>query len=60
MAGPGAPPPWTAGGTALPGATTDGQWHGPFQLLELIAERIADAALQQAGDILIELAVLAP
>jgi hypothetical protein len=31
-----------------------------FQLLELIVDRIADATLQQAGDILIELAVLAP
>src|SRR6185437_15074256 len=33
---------------------------GSFQLLQLIADEVADAALQQSGDIRIELAVLPP
>ena len=33
---------------------------GGFELLELIVYPIADAALQQAGDVLVELAVLPP
>jgi len=33
---------------------------GGFELRELVVERIADAALQQAGDVRIELAVLPP
>jgi len=31
-----------------------------FQCLQLIVQGIADASLQQAGDVLVELAVLAP
>lgn len=44
-------------------AATDGKWHRPgsgFQLLGLIVESITDAALPQAGDVLIELTVLPP
>ena len=33
---------------------------GGFELFKLIAEAIADAALQEAGNVLVELAVLAP
>jgi hypothetical protein len=52
-----------ARGTAPCGATTDRhQRHGPlgFQLLDLIVDAIADAALQQASDVLVQLTVLPP
>lgn len=43
-------------------AVREGQWHSPeaecFQLLELVAEAIANRALQEAGDVRVELAVL--
>ena len=39
----------------------DGQWHCPlFQLLDLIIDAIADAALQQASDVFVQLTVLPP
>jgi len=37
-----------------------GPWHGALQLLELIIDAVANAPLQEAGDILVQLAVLPP